>query len=85
MVEQKKFDDYDQESLLNVFYFMRSSSYLVQTFRILNNKMSVADLFLSDLSNLYRLCLNNPTTQQEKKKSIRVASIFFKISSKDMT
>ena len=45
--------------------------------------MSITDLSSSDLINVYRLRLNNPTTQPEES-SIRVAPIVVKFSGKDV-
>ena len=52
-------------------------------FQIINSKMSVTDLSSSDLINVYRVRLNNPTTEHEES-STRVAPIVVKFSSEDV-
>ena len=63
---EKKLDDYGQESLLDSLVFHRVKQLpgvdtRTTISRIINSKMSVTDLSSSDMINLYRLRLNNPT------------------------
>ena len=85
---EKKLDDYDQESLLDSLVFhgvkqLPGVDTRTTISRIINSKMSVTDVSSSDLINVYRLRLNNPTTQHEER-SIRVAPIVIKFSGKDV-
>ena len=85
---EKKLDDYDQASLLDSLIFhgvkqLPGVDTRTTIFQIINNKMSVTDLSSSDLINVYRLQLNNLTTQHEES-SIRVSPIVVKFSGKDV-
>ena len=85
---EKKLDDYDQASLLGSLIFhgvkqLPGVDTRTTIFQIINSKMSVTDLSSSDLINVYRLRLNNLTTQHEES-SIRVAPIVVKFSCKDV-